>query len=62
MAGASCPFQGYYASVFYAYFASLGLDLTPEESSNAGRLDLAVRFNPETAVDRFVAATRACSI
>ena len=38
-------YEGYYASVFYAYFASLGLDLTPEEASNAGRLDLALRFN-----------------
>jgi hypothetical protein len=38
-------YEGYYASVFYAYFASLGLDLSPEEGSNAGRLDLALRFN-----------------
>jgi hypothetical protein len=38
-------YEGDYASVFYTYFASLGLDLTPEESSNAGRLDLALRFN-----------------
>ena len=38
-------YEGYYASVFYASFAALGLDLTPEESSNVGRLDLAVRFN-----------------
>jgi hypothetical protein len=38
-------YEGFYASVFYAYFASLGLDLTPEESSNAGRLDLTLRFN-----------------
>ena len=38
-------YEGYYASVFYAYFASLGLDLRAEESSNAGRLDLALRFN-----------------
>jgi len=37
-------YEGYYASVFYAYFASLGLDMVPEESSNAGRLDMAVRF------------------
>lgn len=42
---ASCPYEGYYASVFYAYFASLGLDLTPEATSNPGRLDLALRFN-----------------
>ncbi|MCF7977098.1 MAG: ATP-binding protein [Chromatiaceae bacterium] len=38
-------YEGYYASVFYAYFASLGFALTPEESSNAGRLDMALRFN-----------------
>jgi hypothetical protein len=38
-------YKGYYASVFYAYFASLGLDLTPDESSNARRLDLALRFD-----------------
>jgi hypothetical protein len=36
-------YEGYYASVLYAYIASLGLDLTAEDSSNAGRLDLAVR-------------------
>ena len=33
--------------MFYAYFASLGLDLTPEESSNAGRLDMALRINDQ---------------
>jgi hypothetical protein len=38
-------YEGYYASVFYSYFAALGLDITTEESSNAGRLDMAVRFN-----------------
>jgi hypothetical protein len=38
-------YEGYYASVFYAYFASLGLDIAVEESSHAGRLDMAVRFN-----------------
>ncbi len=38
-------YEGYYASVFYAYFASLGLDLTPEDASSHGRLDLTVKFN-----------------
>jgi hypothetical protein len=38
-------YEGYYARVFYAYFAALGLDITCEESSNAGRLDMAVKFN-----------------
>ena len=37
-------YEGYYASVFYAYFASLGLDLTLEDSSNQGRLDMALKF------------------
>ncbi|HPB76119.1 MAG TPA: PD-(D/E)XK nuclease domain-containing protein, partial [Chromatiaceae bacterium] len=38
-------YEGYYASVFYAYFAALGLDITLEDSSSQGRLDMAVRFN-----------------
>jgi hypothetical protein len=38
-------YEGYYASVFYAYFAALGLSIVTEETSNAGRLDMAVRFN-----------------
>ncbi|WP_058553676.1 ATP-binding protein [Thiohalocapsa sp. ML1] len=46
-------YEGYYASVFYAYFASLGLDLTPEESSNAGRLDMALRFNAQVYLFEF---------
>ena len=36
-------YEGYYASVFYGYFAALGLDITVEDSSNHGRLDMAVR-------------------
>jgi hypothetical protein len=38
-------YEGYYASVFYTYFAALGLDVIPEDSSNAGRLDMTLRFN-----------------
>ena len=38
-------YEGYYASVFYSYFASLGLTITVEDSSQAGRLDMAVEFN-----------------
>ena len=46
-------YEGYYASVFYASFAALGLDPTPEEGSNAGRLDLAVRFNGQVYLFEF---------
>ena len=38
-------YEGYYASVFYSYFAGLGLDVTVEDSASHGRLDMAVRFN-----------------
>ena len=38
-------YEGFYASVFYSYFAGLGLDITVEDSTSHGRLDMAVRFN-----------------
>ena len=37
-------YEGYYASVFYSYFAGLGLDTKVEDSTSHGRLDMAVRF------------------
>jgi len=43
--GASCPFEGFYASVFYSHLAALGLDLACEDASSHGRLDLRLRFN-----------------
>lgn len=46
-------YEGYYASVFYSYFAALGLDIVCEESSNAGRLDMAVRFNRQIYLFEF---------
>ena len=36
-------YEGYYASVFYSYFTALRLDVTVEDSSNHGRVDMAVR-------------------
>ena len=38
-------YEGYYASVFYSYFAALGLDIRVEDSSSHGRLDMAILFN-----------------
>ena len=37
-------YEGYYASVFYSYFAALGLDIKVEDSTSHGRLDMGVRF------------------
>ena len=46
-------YEGYYASVFYAFFASLGLEITVKESSNAGRLDMVVRFRGRALIFEF---------
>jgi hypothetical protein len=46
-------YEGYYASVFYSYFAALGLDLEAEKSSNAGRLDLVVKVNQQVYLFEF---------
>jgi hypothetical protein len=43
-------FEGYYASVFYASFAALGLDIVPEDVSNQGKLDMAVKFNGQISL------------
>ena len=37
-------YEGYYASVIYAYLASLGLDIVPEDVTNKGRIDLTLRL------------------
>jgi len=37
-------YEGYYASVFYSYFAALGLEIKVEDSTNKGRIDMSVRF------------------
>ena len=46
-------YEGFYASVFYSYFAALGLDVVVEDSSNHGRLDMAVRFNDNVYLFEF---------
>lgn len=35
-------YEGYYASVFYAYFVASGLDVRVEDATNHGRIDMAV--------------------
>ena len=52
-------YEGYYASVFYSYFASLGLAITVEDSSQAGRLDMAVEFNENVYLFEFKVVERA---
>ena len=46
-------YEGFYGSVFYSYFAALGLDVTVEDSTSRGRLDMAVRFNEHVYLFEF---------
>jgi len=46
-------YEGYYASVFYAYFAALGLSITLEDTTNHGRIDMTVRYNQQIYLFEF---------
>ena len=52
-------YEGYYASVFYSYFAASGFDVTVEDSSNRGRADMAVRFAGNVYLFEFKVAEQA---
>ncbi len=52
-------FEGYYASVFYACLAALGLDLSVEDASAAGRVDLALRCDGHIYLFEFKVVERA---
>ncbi len=46
-------YEEYYASIVYCYFAALGLDVRPEESTNKGLIDLVIRFEGRVYVIEF---------
>jgi len=46
-------FEGYYASIFYSYFAALGLDIRLEDPTNVGRIDMTVLFNAQVFLFEF---------
>ena len=46
-------YEGFYASVLYAYFASLGLDIIAEDVSNKGRIDLTLKAEGRTFLFEF---------
>ncbi len=46
-------YEGYWAGLFYAYFAALGLDIRLEDATNQGRLDMAVLFNGQVYLFEF---------
>ena len=46
-------YEGYYASVFYSYFAALGLEIILEDTTNQGRIDMTVKFNEQVYLFEF---------
>ena len=46
-------YEGYYSSVIYAYFASLGLDVIAEDVTNKGRIDLTIKLNNNIYIIEF---------
>jgi len=46
-------YEGYYASVIYAYLASLGLELIAEDVTNKSRIDLTIKFKDKIYIIEF---------
>nr|WP_320193827.1 AAA family ATPase [uncultured Desulfobacter sp.] len=46
-------YEGYYCSIVYCYFNALGLDVRVEDSTNHGKLDMAVLFNENIYIFEF---------
>ncbi|MCG8687386.1 MAG: ATP-binding protein, partial [Desulfobacterales bacterium] len=46
-------YEGYYASIFYCYFTALGLDVTPEDTTNHGRIDMTVQLEGRVYIFEF---------
>jgi hypothetical protein len=46
-------YEGYYASVIYAYLSSLGLSIIAEDVTNKGRIDLTVILNDKVYILEF---------
>jgi hypothetical protein len=46
-------YEGYFASVIYAYLASLGLDITAEDVTSKGRIDLTVALGDNLYILEF---------
>jgi len=46
-------YEGYYCSIVYCYFVALGLDVTAEDSTNRGRIDLTVKLGKRIFIIEF---------
>ncbi len=46
-------YEGYYASVFYCYFTALGLEVTAEDTTSHGRVDMSVKLDRRVFIFEF---------
>jgi len=46
-------YEGYYASVIYAYFASLGFEIIAEDASNKSRVDMTLKLEDKIYIFEF---------
>jgi hypothetical protein len=46
-------YEGYYASVFYSHIAALGLDITLEDATHQGQIDMTLKFNHQIYLFEF---------
>jgi hypothetical protein len=46
-------YEGYYASIFYCYFAACGLDVRAEDSTNQGRIDMTLMYKDRVYIFEF---------
>ncbi|MFP4332930.1 MAG: ATP-binding protein [Campylobacterales bacterium] len=46
-------YEGFYASVLYAYFASLGVEIIPEDITNKGRIDMTIKMGSAIYIFEF---------
>jgi hypothetical protein len=52
-------YEGYYASIFYCYFAALGIESTTEDSTNKGQIDLVVKLDKRVYLLEFKVTQKA---
>ncbi len=46
-------YEGYYCSIVYCYFVALGLDVTAEDTTSQGRIDMTVKLNGRIFIIEF---------
>jgi len=52
-------FEGFYSSMFYTFFGALGLDITAEDTTNKGKIDLTVSMDSAIYIFEFKMKTQA---